>query len=195
MPPSRPDRSCRDARAAPWWIREAGSGIPPADPQEAARRVYYAGALRPGAVRARPAGLEGIGERRESERRGRFGAAAEAEGQHRLPRQLSEERDVAGTGGRVFPGHRAITREILPAIAVADEAGAATHEGVRLLRRDRCEGEGEGTLLGPQHAPPAVAQGLRAVVVSGPAEMRREQRIGLERRIARERHLDEEHVP
>ncbi len=64
-------------------------------------------------------------------------------------------------------------REILPAVAGADMAGAGPAEGVGLVLVGGGQRHAERALLGPQHAPPAIALDSGDVVVAGGAEMRR----------------------
>ena len=149
---------------------------------------------RPAAALSLPGNRERLRQRGERERRCRFGAAAEAERQHGLPRQLTEQRDVAGPGGVVLPGQCAVARKVLPAIARADESRAGAAPGVLLSRVDGGEGQPEGSLLGPQQLAAAVLHDGRAVVGAGAAQVWREQRVGTQCRIAVEDDLDEQHI-
>src|SRR5205085_5112321 len=100
--------------------------------------------------------VEGLGQAGDREGRRRFGAAAEAEGQDGAARQLAGQSDIARPGDPVFPAHRAVTSEILPAIAGPDIAGAGPAEGVPLAGPGGGEGAAKRTLLSPQNAPAAV---------------------------------------
>ena len=142
-----------------------------------------------------PGVLERLRERRQRERRGRLHRRSEAEREHGALRQFTHERHVARSGARVSPSHRAVRREVLPAVARADVSGAAAAECValRVVRRGECQPV--RSLLGPQQAAPAVMSDLRAVVVPRPAEVRRDQRVHPQRRVALEFHLHEQDVP
>src|SRR5205085_2169959 len=149
---------------------------------------------RPAAALPLPGNRERLRQRGERQRRRRFGAAAEAERQHGLTRQLPEQRDVAGPGGVVLPGEGAVASKVLPAIAAADESRAGAAPGVLLSRVDGGEGQPERTLLRPQQLAAAVLHDGRAVVGAGAAQVWREQRVGAQRRIAVEGDLDEQHI-
>ena len=112
--------------------------------------------LGPGGELPLPAALERLSERGQRERRGRLGAAAEAERQHRLARQLATEGDVARSGAVVLPGERAVVREVLPQVADAGAAGAGAAPGAALLGIDRRQRQPERPLLGPQQLVAAV---------------------------------------
>ena len=133
---------------------------------------------RPAAALSLPGNRERLRQRGERQRRRSIGAAAKAERQHRLPRQFTQQRDVAGSGCVVFPGECAVAGEVLPAIAPADESRARAAPGVLLLRVDRGEGQPEGTLLRPQQLAAAVLHDRRAVAGAGAAQVWREQRVG-----------------
>ena len=149
---------------------------------------------RPGAPLPLPGNRERLRQRGERQRRCRLGAAAKAKRQHRLPRQFTEQRDVAGPGCVVLPGQCAVAGKVLPAIAAADESRAGAAPGVLLPRVDGGEGQPEGTLLRPQQLVAAVLHDCRAVVGAGAAQVRCEQRVGAQRRIAVEGDLDEQHI-
>ena len=141
-----------------------------------------------------PRGLERLEERAQRQRGGRFRAAAEAERQHHFARQLPRQSDIARPGVGMLPRHRVVAREVLPAVARPDKPTARASPGILLIRRHRGERQRIRPLLRPQHAMPAMADDRRAVVVARAAEMRREERIGAQRLIARELDLHEQHV-
>ncbi len=149
---------------------------------------------RPALALPLPRRLKRLRQRRQRQGCRGLGARAEAEREHRLSRQLAEERDIARSGALVFPGERAVTVKVLPAVALAHEARARPAPRVAPPGVDRREREGVGTLLRPQEFPTAMPHDGRAVVRSGAAEVRREERVRAQRRIAAEPHLDEEHI-
>src|SRR5207244_1608113 len=149
---------------------------------------------RPALALPLPRRLKRLRQRRQRQGRRGLGTRAEAEREHRLSRQLAEERDIARSGALVFPGERAVTVKVLPAVALAHEARARPAPRVAPPGVDRREREGVGTLLRPQELPTAMPHDGRAVVRSGAAEVRREERVRAQRRIAAEPHLDEEHI-
>src|SRR6185295_7708382 len=102
--------------------------------------------------------------------RGRLGAAAEAERQDGAARQFAGQRDIARPGDAILPAHRAVLREILPAVTGADIADAGAAKGVGLVLVGGGERHAERALLGPQHAPAAIAFDGGDVVVTGGAE-------------------------
>src|SRR5438067_3204438 len=78
--------------------------------------------------------VEGLDQAGDRQGGGGFGAAAEAERQDGAARQFAGQRDIARAGDAVFPAHRAVMVEILPAVARPDIAGAGPPERVLLPR-------------------------------------------------------------
>ena len=122
-------------------------------------------------------------------------ADAEGEREDARARQLAEQRHVAGTRRGVLPRHRAVAREILPAVARADVAGARAPEGIALRARR------------PRRAPArtgpasAAARGARrdrrprhSCSVPVPPRCGASNAYGRKVRIARERDVDQQRV-
>ena len=92
--------------------------------------------------------VERLQQAADRQGRRRLGAAAKAERQHRAARQFGDQRDIARPGRAIFPGHRAVAGEILPAVASADIAGARPPDRVALALVDRGERGAKRPLLG-----------------------------------------------
>ena len=142
----------------------------------------------------RPADIERL--QRSRYRQGGRGArtAAEAERQYRPPRQLAEQCHVARTCRPVFPGHCAVLRKILPAVARAHEARAEAAPGIALQAVHGGQRQRKGTLVGPKNLSVVVPRGFRVVVAAGAAQVRRQQRIGSQFLVAIEFDFHEQHI-
>jgi len=112
--------------------------------------------------------VERLQQTRDREGCRRFGTAPKTEREHGSTRQLSHQ---GGSGIFILPGHRAVTGEVLPALAVADVAGAGSADGIALLLVNRRQGCAERPSLGPQCPTTAIQHDGSAVVVPGGAEM------------------------
>src|SRR6185312_13944402 len=80
-----------------------------------------------------PVRLEGLEERRDGHGRGGLSARSESERKSYAVGQFAHEGDIARTCARVLPGHRAVVREVLPAVTPADIAGARAHPCIVLV--------------------------------------------------------------
>ena len=123
-----------------------------------------------------------------------LGAAAEAEGEHDSLREFCDQGNVSGSGRFVLPGHRAVAGEILPAVAVADIAGAGSPDRIALSFIDRRQRDAKRPLLGPQGPAPAMQDDGGAVTIAGGPEMGSQERVDPELRIAVETALDRQHI-
>ena len=117
-----------------------------------------------------------------------------ARAQRRASRQFADQRNVARAGGVEVPRQRAVSGEVLPAIAGADIPRADSAKAIILLRVRRGERQPERPLLRPQDSAPAVHRRFRAVVRSRAAEVRSEERIRAQAFIAVECNLDQDGI-
>ena len=152
-------------------------------------------------VPAQPGGLlhgamrfERLGERGARERGGGLLGGGKAQCQRGMGREPAHERHIARPGGFKLPGHAAVCRKILPAVRRAHVAGRAVYEGIRAVRRVRHQRQPERALLRPQHTVAAILRGPRAIVFSGAAQVRSQQRVNRQIRLAFQRHVDEQHI-
>src|SRR6266850_206677 len=138
--------------------------------------------------------IERLQQTADGQRRRRFGATPKPERENDAARKLGDESDVSRSGLFVFPSHRAIAGKILPAVAIADIAGAGPADGIALPFVNRSQCGAKRPLLGPQSPAAAVQNDGSAVAVAGSAEMRRKQEVRPQLRITIEPTLDREHI-
>src|SRR5258705_3668930 len=76
--------------------------------------------------------IERLQQTADGQRRRRFGAAPKPERENDATGKLGDQSNVPRSGLFVFPSHRAIAGKILPAVAVADIAGASSADSIAL---------------------------------------------------------------
>ena len=150
----------------------------------------------PGPDMAVPCGVERLQQRRDGERRRRLTVAAEPKREHHLaPAEFAEQCDVSRPGLHIGPGHGAVGREVLPAVANANKAGTGARPRIALGGRiGGGKGNGIRTLFRAQYLAVTVHEHFGHAMRAVAFKMRREQRVKFEVGIAGQSRFDQQNV-